>query len=132
MSVHAAADHSGAMVHALRFRLPVGSEDLASYLITKPQGDILINSSLQTSVPLIRRSVEQLGFPFKDMKILLISHAHYDHDAGSAEIIRQTHARYMMMDADVSVVESGGRTDFAYRRSQSYPIAHIIRRPIPG
>src|ERR1700685_2998736 len=64
----------------------VGSRDLASYLIVTPQGDILINSSLESSVPLIRSSVEQLGFKFQDVKILLISHAHSDHDAGSAAI----------------------------------------------
>ncbi len=105
----------------------VGSQDLASYLIVTPQGDILINSSLQSSVPLIRHSVEQLGFHFSDIRILLISHAHHDHDAGSAEIIRQTHAKYMVMDADVSVVESGGRTDFAYGKSQLYPAAKVDR-----
>lgn len=92
----------------------VGSQDLASYLIVTPRGDILINSNLPSSVPLIRHSVEQLGFHFKDIKILLISHAHFDHDSGSAEILRETHAKYMVMDGDVSVVESGGRTDFAY------------------
>src|ERR1700729_3737338 len=90
----------------------VGGKDLASYLIVTPQGDILINSSLESSVPLIRASVEQLGFKFKDIKILLISHAHGDHDAGSATLIRETHAKYMVMDGDVSVVESGGATDF--------------------
>jgi metallo-beta-lactamase class B len=92
----------------------VGSADLASYLIVTPKGDILINSSLESSVLLIRSSVEKLGFRFKDIKILLISHAHWDHDAGSAEVKRQTGAQYMVMDGDVPVVESGGEKDFAY------------------
>jgi metallo-beta-lactamase class B len=92
----------------------VGSKDLASYLITTSQGDILINSSLTSSVPLIRKNVEALGFHFTDVKILLISHAHWDHAAGSAEIKRLTGAKYMVMDADVPVVESGGKTDFQY------------------
>src|SRR5262245_33936602 len=60
----------------------VGSKGLASYLIATPQGHILINSSLEENVPLIRASVEQLGFRFADVKILLISHAHGDHSAG--------------------------------------------------
>ncbi len=64
----------------------VGSQGLASYLITTPQGHILINSSLETSVPLIRESIEKLGFKFGDVKILLISHAHWDHCAGSAAV----------------------------------------------
>src|SRR5271167_705165 len=59
----------------------VGGKDLASYLIVTPQGDILINSNLAGSVPMIRASVEQLGFKYKDVKILLISHAHFDHDS---------------------------------------------------
>jgi metallo-beta-lactamase class B len=95
----------------------VGSKDLASYLITTPQGHILINSSLKNSVPLIRKSVEALGFRFNDVKILLISHAHFDHCAGSALIKQLTGAKYMVMDADVPVVEDGGRSDFQYGRS---------------
>jgi metallo-beta-lactamase class B len=99
----------------------VGGKDLASYLIVTPQGDILINSNLAGSVPMIRASVEQLGFKFKDIKILLISHAHGDHDSGSAELLRQTGANYMVMDGDVSVVESGGATDFAYSKDTYAP-----------
>ena len=92
----------------------VGSKGLANYLITTPQGHILINSDLEANVPLIRASVEKLGFKFNDIKILLISHAHWDHDAGSALIKQMTGAKYMVMDADVPVVESGGKTDFQY------------------
>jgi metallo-beta-lactamase class B len=92
----------------------VGSKGLANYLITTPQGHILINSDLEANVPMIRASVEQLGFKFSDIKILLISHAHWDHDAGSATIKQMTGAKYMVMDADVPVVESGGKTDFQY------------------
>jgi metallo-beta-lactamase class B len=92
----------------------VGSKGLANYLITTPQGHILINSDLEANVPLIRASVEKLGFKFNDIKILLISHAHWDHDAASATIIKATGAKYMVMDGDVPVVESGGKTDFQY------------------
>src|SRR5271168_4893235 len=105
----------------------VGSKDLASYLIVTPKGDLLINSSLPESVPLIRHSVEQLGFRFTDIKILLISHAHGDHDAGSAGVIRETHAKYMVMDGDVEVVESGGATDFAYAKTSTYPADKVDR-----
>jgi metallo-beta-lactamase class B len=107
----------------------VGSEDLASYLIVTPQGDILINSSLESSVPLIKKSVEQLGFHFSDIKILLISHAHFDHCAGSAQVLQLTSAKYFVMAADVPVVESGGEADFQYGadRSMSYPPAHVDR-----
>jgi metallo-beta-lactamase class B len=92
----------------------VGSKDLASYLIVTPEGDVLINSSLQSSPPLILASIRKLGIQPRDVKVLLISHAHFDHDAGSAAIIRATGAKYMVMDGDVRVVESGGAKDFAY------------------
>lgn len=108
----------------------VGSEDLAAYLIVTPQGSILINSNLESSVPQIRKSVETLGFKFSDVKILLISHAHFDHCAGSAEVIKETGAKYYVMDADVSVVESGGKSDFEYARraDMHFPPTHVDRR----
>jgi metallo-beta-lactamase class B len=95
----------------------VGSRGLASYLITTSEGHILINSSLEASVPLIQESVEKLAFKFSDVKILLISHAHFDHCAGSARVKELTGAKYMVMDADVPVVESGGKEDFQYGNS---------------
>ncbi len=107
----------------------VGSEDLASYLIATPSGLILINSSLEVSVPLIRKSVESLGFCFSDIKILLISHAHNDHCSGSAQIVHFTGAKYYVMDADVPVVESGGKDDFQYGSNlfMRYPPTHVDR-----
>ena len=99
----------------------VGTKGLASYLITTPQGHLLLNSDLEVNVPMIRASVEQLGFKYTDIKILLISHGHWDHCAGSAAIKEQTGATYMVMDADVAEVESGGLGDFHYI---NYPGSH--------
>jgi metallo-beta-lactamase class B len=92
----------------------VGSQGLASYLITTPQGNILINSNLEKSVPMIRESIEKLGFRFSDTKILLISHAHWDHCSGSAAVKELTGAKYMVMDADVPEIEAGGKGNFQY------------------
>lgn len=107
----------------------VGSKGLANYLITTPQGNILINSDLEANLPMIEASIEKLGFKFKDTNILLISHAHWDHDAGSAKIKEITGATYMVMDADVPVVESGGKTDFQYGNTPTllYPPAKVDR-----
>jgi len=107
----------------------VGSRGLANYLMTTPQGHILINSDLEANVPLIRASVEKLGFKFDDIKILLISHAHWDHNAASAMIKRLTGAKYMVMDADVANVESGGKTDFQYGTNPAnlYPPTKVDR-----
>jgi metallo-beta-lactamase class B len=97
----------------------VGSQGLASYLITTSQGNILINSSLESSVPLIREGIEKLGFHLSDTKILLISHAHWDHCAGSAAIKELTGAKYMVMDADVPEIEAGGKGNFQYGDSMT-------------
>jgi metallo-beta-lactamase class B len=80
-------------------------------------------------VPLIKKSVGSLGFHFSDIKILLISHAHDDHCAGSEQIIRLTGAKYFVMAGDVSVVESGGRADFQYgaQTAHHYRPAHVDR-----
>ncbi|HVZ84225.1 MAG TPA: subclass B3 metallo-beta-lactamase [Terracidiphilus sp.] len=112
----------------------VGSQDLASYLIATPQGLILINSNLASSPAQIRASVRKLGFHWSDIKILLISHAHYDHCAGSAQILRETHAKYEVMAQDVSVVQSGGRTDFNYGadKTMRFPPAHVDRALYDG
>jgi metallo-beta-lactamase class B len=87
----------------------VGSEQLASYLITTPDGDILINTSLEQTVPLIKASVEKLGFHFKDIRILLISHAHFDHCESLATVKAMTGAKVYIMKGDDDVVRSGGK-----------------------
>jgi metallo-beta-lactamase class B len=107
----------------------VGSKGLGIYLISTSQGHILINAGLEDSVPMIQQSVEKLGFRFSDVKILLISHAHFDHDAGAAGIKKLTGAKYMVMDADVPVVETGGKEDFFYAHTPGmlYPAAKVDR-----
>jgi metallo-beta-lactamase class B len=97
----------------------VGSRGLAAYLVATPQGHILINSNLDTTVPAIKAAIEKLGFKFSDVKILLISHAHWDHCAGSFRIKELTAARYMVMDADVPEIEDGGKTNFQYADNSS-------------
>lgn len=90
----------------------VGTYELASYLITTPQGNILINTGTSESVPMIRRHIEQLGFRFADIKILLTNQAHFDHVGGMAEIKKRTHAQLMVDEADASVLADGGNSDY--------------------
>ena len=92
----------------------VGTEGLSTYLITTPQGHILINASFERTVPLIRAAVESLGFKFSDVKILLTSHAHGDHAEGTAMIKELTGAKIMVMQGDEGIIESGGQGDFLY------------------
>lgn len=100
----------------------VGTNFLASYLITTPEGHIVINPSYEQSVPLIQASVEKLGFKFSDVKILLISHAHDDHVAGAAKFKQLSGAKLMVMEADVPVVEAGGKGDFNYDNQSWAPV----------
>src|SRR5579864_9167565 len=78
----------------------VGTWDLSSYLIVTPQGNILINTGLADSVPMILSCVERLGFKFSDIKLITATHAHYDHVAGLAEIKRLTGAKMLLEGED--------------------------------
>src|SRR6185312_8847384 len=92
----------------------VGSEELASYLITTPAGDILINTGAPGSDTLIRRHIEALGFHVGDVKILLTNQAHFDHMGGMAAIKKITGARFMVDEGDAEVVRDGGNSDFIF------------------
>jgi metallo-beta-lactamase class B len=74
----------------------VGTKELASFLITTPQGHILMNSDYESSVPVIQESVKQLGFEFKDIKILIAGHAHPDHVEGDALVKQLTGAQVVV------------------------------------
>ena len=84
----------------------VGSEQLGSFLITTPEGHILINSDYEETVPVIRAAVETLGFKFTDIKILLGSHAHPDHMTGDAMVKQLTGATVMAMAEDVPALNN--------------------------
>jgi metallo-beta-lactamase class B len=86
-----------------------GTADLAVYLVHTPQGNVLINTDFKQDLPAVKKSIQQLGFRYGDTKILLISHAHGDHDEGTAVITKETGAKLMVMDADVPAEESTAR-----------------------
>src|SRR5678810_111980 len=83
----------------------VGTESLSSFLITTPQGHILINSIFERNVPTIQDSVQKLGFKFEDIKILLGSHAHGDHQEGDGLVVKLTGARAMAMAEDIPLLQ---------------------------
>ena len=92
----------------------VGSDDLSSYLITTPQGHILINTGVGDTAQQIRRSVEALGFRLEDTKILTATHGHYDHVEGLAALKRMTGARLVVAEGNRSLYETGGPTDWLF------------------
>lgn len=90
----------------------VGTYDLACYLITTPKGNILINTGAQGSAPMIQSHIEALGFKFNDVKILLATHAHYDHVGAMAAIKKMTGAEIMINEEDAQVLADGGNSDY--------------------
>jgi metallo-beta-lactamase class B len=92
----------------------VGSYDLSTYLITTPQGNILINTGVGDTAKQIKASVEQLGFKITDTKILTATHGHFDHVAGMAELKRMTGARLIVSEPEKTLLESGGKSDFRF------------------
>ena len=118
----------------------VGTADLAVYLIRTPQGNILINSDFAEDVPTVRNSIEQLGFKYSDTKIVLISHAHGDHDGGVGIIQKDTGAQVMVMEGDVAAVESkatgrpAAKVDRVLRDGETVELggSTLIARLTPG
>ena len=99
----------------------VGTRTLSSFLITTPAGHILINSTYERNVRTIEKSVTQLGFKFSDIKILLGTHAHGDHQEGDALVKELTGAQVMAMREDVPALEAikpGGK---------AHPVDRVLR-----
>jgi metallo-beta-lactamase class B len=84
----------------------VGTEALATYLITTPEGHILINSDFESTLPAVRTSVESLGFRFEDIEIVLGSHAHGDHMEADALVKQLTGAQVLAMAEDVPALRA--------------------------
>ena len=85
----------------------VGAANIASYLITTPQGHILIDTGMNEMHDVIKNNVAKLGFKTSDIKIMLSSHAHFDHIEGHAQMKRLTGAQVMAMAGDAEALESG-------------------------
>jgi metallo-beta-lactamase class B len=85
----------------------VGTAGISAWLITTPKGHIVIDGAMPTSAPLIQSSIRRLGFQPKDVKILLNTHAHFDHTGGLADLKRDTGARLLANPADRKALETG-------------------------
>jgi metallo-beta-lactamase class B len=85
----------------------VGTQDLAVYLITSPKGDVLIDGALVQTVPQIEKNIAALGFKLSDIKLMLNTHAHFDHAAGLAQLKKDTGAKFDASAADKPILETG-------------------------
>ena len=90
----------------------VGTNNLACYLITTPGGHILIDTGMQESAPLVLANITALGYKLKYVRIILSSHAHFDHVAGHADVKAATGAQIYASEADAATLESGGTKGF--------------------
>jgi metallo-beta-lactamase class B len=98
----------------------VGASDVTSFLIVTDAGLILTDGGFEQTAPQIEANIKTLGFDIKNVKILLNSHAHFDHAGGLAALKAASGARFLASRGDAPVLESGGAADFAHFGSYSY------------
>ena len=99
----------------------VGTRTLSSFLLTTPAGHILINTTYERNVRTIEKSIAQLGFKFADVRIILGTHAHGDHQEGDALAKELTGAQVLAMAEDVPALEAM-RTG-----SRAHPIDRMLK-----
>jgi metallo-beta-lactamase class B len=99
----------------------VGASDVTSYLITTPEGHILLDGGFVETVPIIEANIKKLGFKLADVKILLSSHAHFDHAGGLAELKAVTGAKFAAMDREAPLLARGGKGDFLFGDRYPFP-----------
>jgi metallo-beta-lactamase class B len=98
----------------------VGASGVSAFLLTSPAGHVLLDSGPAEMLPMLERNIQALGFRLADVKLLLNSHAHYDHCGAFAEVRRRTGARILASDADAEQMKRGGLGDFAYGDDYHY------------
>lgn len=107
----------------------IGTADLGCYLITTPQGHIVINTGLESSVPQMVEGARKLGFKLEDTKILLTMQAHFDHTVGLAAIQKMSGAKMYATVADAPVLEDGGKLDDGlFKSGNRFPAIKVDRR----
>jgi metallo-beta-lactamase class B len=99
----------------------VGASDVSAFLITTPQGHILLDTGFRETVPMLESSIRKLGFRVEDIRLLLASHAHYDHAGGMADLKAKTGARMLANPREAELLRQGGRGDFAFGDRYAFP-----------
>jgi metallo-beta-lactamase class B len=110
----------------------VGASDIAAYLITTPEGHIVIDGGFVETAPLIEANIARLGFKVTDVRILLNTHAHFDHSGGLAALKAATGAKLYASAADATLLESGGKGDFRFGDEGLFPAVAVDRRLADG
>lgn len=89
----------------------VGATGITSFLLTGEEGHILIDGGYPETAPLIIDSIAKLGYDIRDVKVLVNSHAHFDHAGGLAELQRASGAELWVSEGDADVMAAGGGGD---------------------
>ena len=110
----------------------VGASDIASYLITTSEGHILIDGGFVETAPQIEANISKLGFKVEEVKILLNSHAHFDHAGGLAALKARSGAKLFASAPDATLLESGGKGDFRFGDEGQFPSVVVDRRLADG
>jgi metallo-beta-lactamase class B len=103
----------------------VGATEVASFLIATPQGHILLDGGFVETAPQIEQNIAQLGFKLEDVKILLNSHAHFDHAGGLAELKQRTGAKLIASARDAELLRNGGHGDFRFGDTLTFPPVEV-------
>jgi metallo-beta-lactamase class B len=98
----------------------VGTRGLSVFLITTSGGNILLSGAMPGTTPLIEASIRKLGFKPKDIRILLLNHAHIDHAGTLADFKKLTGAQVEVMQDDAELLNSGGKTDYLYAKEPKF------------
>src|SRR3954466_4485110 len=130
------ATRRGGQLAAEPFRIAgnlyyVGASDVASFLITGPNGHILIDGGYPGTPPLIMASIAKLGFKISDVKILLNSHAHFDHAGGLAALQQASGAELWISEGDADVVANGGAGDASLGPLKFISYIPVLNYPAP-
>lgn len=99
----------------------VGTEDLGSWLIATDEGLILLDAPLEENAPLLLSNIRRLGFDPEELRIVIASHAHSDHIGAMAAVKKATGARLLLAAPDAELAARGGRADFAFGDTLTYP-----------
>ena len=103
----------------------VGAKEVCAFLITTPKGHILLDGGFVETAPQIEQNIAQLGFKIEDVKILLNSHAHFDHAGGLAELKRKSGAKFIASARDADLLKNGGHGDFRFGDRLAFPPVEV-------
>jgi metallo-beta-lactamase class B len=112
----------------------VGATGVTAFLLTGPAGHVLIDGGYPETAPLITGSISKLGFNIKDVKVLVNSHAHFDHAGGLRELRQASGAELWISEGDAPIIEAGGAGDrgtygpLRFLGIGRFPAAHVDHR----